>query len=333
MCLPTRLPRTRCSLTSAWTASPPGASSWVCTERCVADRARSTHTYHAHITSHTRCCRCARTPQVAPRTAENFRALCTGEKGIGASGKPLHYKGSKCHRIIPGFMVQGGDFTAGNGTGGESIYGEKFEARSHTASLGVCAFRMWVLRVVRVCMRAAQDENFRVSHTKEGLLSMANAGPNTNGSQVQCPAAVCCVPAMRTDTHTRSFVRPLHAVLHHRGAHAASEQAPLRVRRSAGGTQHACGMRRLAGLCATNHSWRTHTTARHACRATTWCESWRRSAPAAAHRLRKQSSRTVASCRWLEAARSWCTRCGACMLAHRQVSSTRGHIHYSITNE
>merc|ERR1711935_490935 len=91
---------------------------------------------------------------VAPKTAENFRCLCTGEKGTGRSGKALHFKGSGFHRVIPGFMIQGGDFTKGNGTGGESIYGGKF---------------------------ADEFENGFIRHSEPFLLSMANAGPTQTG--------------------------------------------------------------------------------------------------------------------------------------------------------
>ncbi|KAL7551261.1 hypothetical protein ACHAWF_014447 [Thalassiosira exigua] len=91
---------------------------------------------------------------VTPKTAKNFCALCTGEKGTGVTGKPLHYKGCTLHRVISDFVFYHTDITNVNGKGGESIYGEKFT-----------------------------DENFKIKHTKGGLLSMANAGPGTNGSQ------------------------------------------------------------------------------------------------------------------------------------------------------
>lgn len=105
---------------------------------------------------------------VVPKTAENFLKLCEGKSGMAKSKPdvPLSYKGSIFHRVIKDFMIQFGDFTNFDGTGGESIYGEKFE-----------------------------DENFEIKHDKPFLLSMANAGPNTNGSQ----AFITCVPTPHLD--------------------------------------------------------------------------------------------------------------------------------------
>ncbi|XP_050521158.1 peptidyl-prolyl cis-trans isomerase D-like isoform X2 [Daktulosphaira vitifoliae] len=100
---------------------------------------------------------------IVPKTAKNFKALCTGENGIGQSGKPLHFKGSTFHRAIPEFMIQGGDITAGDGSGGESIYNLYFE-----------------------------DENFKILHNEPGIMSMANTGkPNTNNSQFFITLAPC----------------------------------------------------------------------------------------------------------------------------------------------
>ena len=114
---------------------------------------------------------------ITPQTADNFRALCTGEKGMGSANKPLHYQGCGFHRVIPSFMIQGGDFTNGDGTGGESIYGEKFA-----------------------------DENFLIKHSKAGQLSMANAGPGTSASPT--------FMKKKNDQEDKQEVSMIHVVIH-----------------------------------------------------------------------------------------------------------------------
>lgn len=164
---------------------------------------------------------------VVPKTAKNFRELATGLHGFG-------YEGSAFHRIIPGFMLQGGDFTKGNGTGGKSIYGEKFAGVSIS-----------VTTTPRPIWRPSLDENFQLKHTKPGILSMANAGKNTNGSQF-------FITVVAT-----AWLDGAHVVFGKFSVWNASTLTPTNDRR--GGHEHgACQAHRITGKCVGNAKGEGH---------------------------------------------------------------------------
>lgn len=117
--------------------------------------------------------------QVVPKTVENFRSLCTGEKGRSNHGQVLHFKGTPFHRIVSGFVIQGGDITYGDGRGGDSIYGGTFP-----------------------------DENFIVKHSHAGVVSMVNTGPDSNGSQF----FITCVKASWLDGEHVAFGKVLQGM-------------------------------------------------------------------------------------------------------------------------
>lgn len=157
---------------------------------------------------------------VTPKTAENFRQLCTGEQGFGYKSSIFHRVRAEVQRsvligiqVIPQFMIQGGDITNSNGTGGKSIYGGKFEDENFKLCVGVRAI-FWLSTLCR-------------KHTIRGMLSMANAGPGTNGSQffittVPTPWLVCCAGALSFLCCVRRICSALDFLLQC-GWHSASD--------------------------------------------------------------------------------------------------------------